>query len=160
MNFRPSVRSVIAIVLLVLLVVLLFWPSVVGLSAFGVKEMKSVSGIRSSATESIGDAFKYAKNYGFSSTLLGIAGILVNVCFFGMFAAVAAAIVLILLDKPNPAALVAMILAIVAVAASVVYAIASIEMFKHSGKIAGFIPGVAMFLLPICGVGAFVLTRD
>jgi hypothetical protein len=159
MKLNLSVKNIVAIVLLALMIVLLFWPSVAGLSAMGMGEMYSVSQIRSQVK--IGEAFDAASMLGFSATLYGICGILLNICFFGMIVMAVVAIVTLLLGKgkiAKIATILAMVLAILAVILCAVIIIVMKGMTGY-GSMISFAPGVAMFLLPIFAIAATVLVE-
>ena len=158
MNLKLSVKHIVAIVLVVLSVILLFWPSVVGLSAYGMGQMQSVSGVRSEMTENMDLFFKSAEIGGFRMTLLGILAIVINICFFGMIAAAVLAIVMIILNKSNFATIIMIILAILAVVVSVVYALIAKEL-SGLGDACKIVPGVSMFLLPIFTIAACIFAK-
>jgi len=158
MNLKLSVRHIVAMVLIVLSIVCLFWPSVAGVSAMGQSTMYSVSEVRSEMTSNIGEYFDAAELFGFKATLLGIFGILINVCFFGMIAAAVLALVMILLNKSNVAAVLLAILAILAVVVCAVYVVILIDLMEMGGLVK-FAPGVAMFLLPIFAIATCILAK-
>jgi RNA polymerase subunit RPABC4/transcription elongation factor Spt4 len=152
MKLNLSVKSIVAMVLLALMIVLLFWPSVAGLSAMGEGQMYSVSEIRSMTD--IGTAFN-------TGAIYGIAFLLLNICFFGMIVMAVVAIVTLLLGKgkiAKIATILAMVLAILAVILCAVIIIVMKGMTGY-GSMISFAPGVAMFLLPIFSLAASILYK-
>ena len=153
MKLNLNVKSIVAMVLLALMIVLLFWPSVAGLSAMGEGQMYSVSEIRSMTD--IGTAFN-------TGAIYGIAFLLLNICFFGMIVMAVVAIVALLLGKgkiAKIAAILAMVLAILAVIICVVIIIKLKSEFGSLGSMSSFAPGVALCLLPIFAIAATVLVE-
>ena len=153
MKLNLNVKNIVAMVLLGLMIVLLFWPSVAGLSAMGEGQMYSVSEIRS--LTDIGTAFN-------TGAIYGIAFLLLNICFFGMIVMAVVAIVTLLLGKgkiAKIAAILAMVLAILAVIICVVIVIKLKSEFGSMSSMINFAPGVAMFLMPIVAIVATVLVE-
>lgn len=153
MKLNLNVKNIVAMVLLGLMIVLLFWPSVAGLSAMGEGQMYSVSEIRS--LTDIGTAFN-------TGAIYGIAFLLLNICFFGMIVMAVVAIVTLLLGKgkiAKIAAILAMVLAILAVIICVVIVIKLKSEFGSLSSMISFAPGVAMFLMPIVAIAATVLVE-
>lgn len=144
------IRRIIAIILLGCSIIFLFAPSMLTVYGSGA----SFSELRSSETSSIGMYFEYA-SYSPLLVVMGIMGILLNVCFFGLILFSVLGIILMLLNKTKAANIWHTVLAFLTVALFVGYMIIVKE---ESGIKTG--PGAALFLLPIFSLAASILYQQ
>ena len=144
------IRRIVAILLLACTFIFLFAPDIISVYGSGA----SFSELRSEETDNIGLYFDYA-SYSPKFVVLGIAGILLNVCFFGMIALAVLGIILMLMNKSKAATVWHTVLAFLTVVLIVAYMIIVKE---ESGIKMG--PGAALFLLPIFSLAASILYQQ
>jgi hypothetical protein len=143
------IRRVIAIFVLALSIIFLFTPSIVTSGGYGA----NFSEAREAETENIGRYFDLA-DYEPKAAILGVLGILLNVCFFGMIVFAALGVLLMLFNRSNAANVAHTCLAFLTVVIFIVYMILIKEISGMS-----FSPGAAMFLLPIFSLAASILYK-
>lgn len=145
------IRRIIAIILLACTFIFLFAPDIIS-SPYG--GGASFSEMREAETGNIGMYFKYA-NQDFRIFLMGLLGVLLNVCFFGIIALTVLGVVLMLLNKSKAATGWHTFLSFLTVVVFVIYIIFANE--SYGTAVLG--PGAALFLLPIFSLAASILYK-
>jgi len=156
-----SIRCIIAIVLMALTIVFLFWPSF-----FSIKAKNTLSGASAGYSQSfleyrndITQMLQNAKQKQGKSPAWGFSVIALNAAFFALIALVAVSIVLMLLNCTKATLILHTILSFVTVVGVAIYWGIGAASVGGNGMSYSFIPGAAMFLLPLCSLAASILYK-